>query len=71
MGSHEWTKAENAFRLALRLDGSIAEYHASLGELMMAMGRTVEAEAEFSAAMLIDVDNEKYRRLLKAARTRK
>lgn len=71
LGAHEWAKAEESFRLALQLDGSVAEFHASLGSLMMMLKRSVEAEAEFSAALLIDVDNEKYRKLLKESRSKR
>ena len=69
LGSHEWTKAEQSFRYAVQLDGSVAEYHAALGSLMMTLKRWDEAEAEFAAALLLDVDNAEYRQLLKSARS--
>lgn len=71
IGSHEWSKAEASFREALRLDGSVPEYHAALGSLLMTLKRWDEAEAEFAAAVLLDVDNTEYRRLLKTARSKR
>jgi hypothetical protein len=71
VGSHQWTKAEQAFREALQFDGSVAAYHAGLGSLLMTFKRWDEAEAEFSAAMLLDVDNAGYRKLLKTARAKR
>jgi hypothetical protein len=71
MGNHEWAKAEQSFREALQFDGSIPRYHAALGSLLMTLKRWDEAEAEFSAAMLLDVDNAEYRRLLKLARSKR
>jgi len=68
-GRHEWDKAESAFREATQLDGSVAEYHAALGSVLLVMGRWVDAEAALSAAVLLDVDNAEYRRLLKQARS--
>jgi Tfp pilus assembly protein PilF len=71
MGSHNWAKAEESYRVALQFDGSVAKYHAALGSLLMTQRRWSEAEAEFSAAMLLDVDNADYRRLIKEARARR
>jgi hypothetical protein len=71
MGQHLWNKAEASFRETLLLDGSIAKYHAELASLLMILGRYEEAEAEYSAALLLDVDNVSYRRLLKAARSKR
>jgi predicted Zn-dependent protease len=71
IGQHLWTKAEATFREALRLDGSVAAYHAELASLLMIIGRYEEAEAEYSAALLLDVDNASYRRLLKQARSKR
>jgi hypothetical protein len=71
IGNHEWQRAERSFREALKYDGSVAEYHASLGSLLMTLKRWDEAEAEFSAALLLDVDNATYRRQLKAARSKR
>lgn len=68
MGSHEWGKAEGWLREAIRLDGSQAAYHAELGRVLMVEYRWPEAEAAFTAAVLRDVDNAEYRRLLKEAR---
>lgn len=70
LGNHEWAKAEQSFQQAILFDGSVAEYHAAMGSLMMLLHRWVDARASFSAAMLLDVDNPNYRRLLKEARSR-
>jgi hypothetical protein len=71
LGRHEWVKAEQSFQKAVLHDGSLAKYHAALGNLMMTLHRWVDAEASYSAAVLIDVDNPEYRRLLKEARARR
>jgi len=68
---HEWGSAEGMFRQALRLDGSIAEYHAALGSVEMVLGKWEEAEAEYTAASLIDVNNSQYRSMILEARRRK
>jgi hypothetical protein len=69
LGRHEWGNAEEKFREALRLDGSIAEYHGALGSVLLIMSRWVDAQASLSAAVLLDVDNAEYRRMLKEARS--
>lgn len=71
MGTHEWVKAEETFQKAILLDGSVAEYHAALGALMMTLHRWVDAESSYTAAMLLDVDNADYRQKLKEARSRR
>jgi hypothetical protein len=71
LGSHNWAKAEESYRVALQFDGSVAKYHAALGSLLMTQKRWAEAEAEFSAATLLDLDNPDYRRLLKEARSKR
>jgi tetratricopeptide (TPR) repeat protein len=71
MGQHLWSKAEASFREALRFDGSVAKYHADLASLLMMLGRYDEAEAEYSAALLLDVDNTAYRRFVKQARSKR
>jgi hypothetical protein len=68
---HEWTKAEQAYKLALGHDGSVAAYHAALGWLMISLQRWSDAEAAYSAAVLLDVDNAEYRARLKEARSRR
>lgn len=68
---HEWLKAEELFRRALRLDGSMATYHAELGAVEMVLEKWEEAEAEYTAASLIDVMNQDYRTQLLEARRRK
>jgi predicted Zn-dependent protease len=68
---HEWGKAEELFRRALRLDGSVAAYHAALGSVEMVFERWEDAEAEYTAAMLIDVSNPEYRAQVLEARRRK
>ena len=68
---HEYGKAEEWFRKTLLLDGSMAEYHAGLGAVEMTLAKWAEAEAEYTAASLIDVLNEEYRsRILEARRRR-
>jgi tetratricopeptide (TPR) repeat protein len=69
MGSHQWNKAEAGYRETLALDGSKAAYHAALGKVLMVLGRYEEAEAEFTAAVLLDLDNTEYRKLVKSARS--
>jgi tetratricopeptide (TPR) repeat protein len=71
LGSHRWKEAEEAYRETLLLDGSVAKYHASLAKLFSLLRRYDEAIAEFTAATLLDLDNDEYRRLLKEARSKK
>lgn len=71
IGNHEWAKAEQSFREALQSDGSVALYHAALGSLMITLKRWNDAEAEFAAAVLLDVDNPEHRRQLKVARSKR
>jgi tetratricopeptide (TPR) repeat protein len=68
---HEWREAETLFKQALRLDGSVAQYHAALGEVEMILGKWEEAEAEFTAASLLDLENKAYRERVMEARRRK
>ena len=69
VGRHEWSKAEAKFRDALRLDGSIAQYHGALGSVYLVLHRWQDAQASLSAAVLLDVDNIEYRQMLKEARS--
>jgi PEGA domain-containing protein len=69
LARHEWQDAESSFRRAIALDGSVAAYHADLGEVLIVGDRWDEAEAAFTAAVLLDVDNERYRERLKQARS--
>jgi hypothetical protein len=69
LARHEWQDAENSFRRAITLDGSVASYHADLGEVLIVGDRWDEAEAAFTAAVLLDVDNARYRERLKEARS--
>lgn len=71
LGRQDWAQAEDAFKKAVRLDGSVAVYHAKLGEVEMVLAHWEEAEAEYTAASLIDVDNQEYRARIKEARGRK
>jgi predicted Zn-dependent protease len=71
LGAHKWQQAESAFRETLLLDGSVPEYHAALGKLLMQLRRYDEAEAEFTAATLLDLDNPVYRKLVKEARSKR
>ena len=65
-----YDQAEARFREAVLYDGSEARYHAALGATLLKRGKRAEAEAVLSAAVLLDVDNADYRRLLVAARQR-
>lgn len=65
---HEWGKAEEYFKRAVKLDGSVAQYHAALGDVELALEKWAEAEAEYTAASLIDVMNDAYRRGILRAR---
>ena len=71
MGSHKWKEAEAGYRETLLLDGSVAKYHASLGKLLSLLRRYDEATAEYTAATLLDLENNEYRRLLKEARAKR
>jgi len=65
-----YDQAEARYREAVLYDGSEARYHAALGATLLKRGKRAEAEAVLSAAVLLDVDNADYRRLLVAARQR-
>jgi beta-barrel assembly-enhancing protease len=71
MGSQRWEKAEQTFRRTLLLDGSVAKYHAALGSVLMVLRKYEEAEAEYTAAVLLDLDNPQYRKLVKQARSKR
>ena len=71
MGSHQWSKAEESFRKTVLLDGSVAKYHAGLGSVLMVLGKWKDAEAEYTAAMMLDLDNPVYRRMVKEARAKR
>jgi len=71
LGRHEWMLALDSLRKAVRLDGSIAAYHAGVGAVEMVLEHWEEAEAEYTAAPLIDVDNQEYRLQIKEARRRR
>ena len=51
VGRHEWSSAERWLREAIRLDGSRAEYHAALGDVLATQDHGLEAEAAFTAAV--------------------
>ena len=65
-----YVQAEDRYREAVLYDGSEARYHAALGAILLKRGKRAEAEAALSAAVLLDVDNAEYRRLLVEARQR-
>lgn len=65
-----YAQAEARFREAVLYDGSEARYHAALGSTLLKRGKRADAEAVLSAAVLLDVDNAEYRRLLIEARQR-
>ena len=60
----DWKKARVSLERALRLDGSVAAYHAAMGDVRQALGELADAEASYSAALLIEAGNEHYRRRL-------
>jgi hypothetical protein len=63
-------QAEARYREAVLYDGGEARYHAALGATLLKRGKRAEAEAVLSAAVLLDVDNAEYRKLLVEARQR-
>ena len=65
-----YAQAEDRYREAVLYDGGEARYHAALGAILLKRGKRAEAEAALSAAVLLDVDNAEYRRLLVEARQR-
>lgn len=69
-GAHRWGDAKADFKAALRLDGSVAAYHAALGEVFIVEEDWAGAAAEFAAANVLDRDNAEYRARLKEARSR-
>ena len=71
LGSHAWGRAKEQLKLALQLDGSVAAYHAALGEVLVVEEDWAGAAAEFMAALLLDVDNAEYRARLREARARR
>jgi hypothetical protein len=65
-----YAQAEAKYREAVLYDGGEARYHSALGATLLKRGKRAEAEAVLSAAVLLDVDNPEYRRLLVEARQR-
>ena len=65
-----YAQAETRYREAVLYDGGEARYHAALGATLLKRGKRAEAEAVLSAAVLLDVENADYRRLLLEARQR-
>jgi hypothetical protein len=65
-----YDQAEARYREAVLYDGGEARYHAALGATLLKRGKRAEAEAVLSAAVLLDVDNAEYRKLLVEARQR-
>ena len=63
-----YAQAEAKYREAVLYDGGEARYHAALGATLLKRGKRAEAEAVLSAAVLLDVNNAEYRRLLVDAR---
>ncbi|MEO8561673.1 MAG: M48 family metalloprotease [bacterium] len=68
LGSHHWGYAKARFREALRIDGSVAAYHAGLGEVFMVEHDWAGAAAEYNTALRLDADNLTYRARLNEAR---
>jgi hypothetical protein len=68
LGSHRWDDAAEKFREAISKDGSVAKYHGALGKVMMIQHKWLEAQAAYSAAVLLDLDNAEYKSQLKKAR---
>jgi hypothetical protein len=71
LARHEWGRAEENFRNAVLLDGSVAAYHAALGSVEIILEKWAEAQAEYTAALLIDASNEEYRQRLVEAQQHK
>ena len=65
-----YEQAEARYREAVLYDGGEARYHAALGAILLKRGKIAAAEAALSAAVLLDVENAEYRRLLTEARSR-
>jgi Flp pilus assembly protein TadD len=65
-----YEQAEVKYRDAVLYDGGEAKYHAALGALLLKRGKITAAQAALSAAVLLDVENAEYRRLLMEARAR-
>ena len=65
-----YDRAETKYREAVLYDGGEAKYHAALGAILLKRGKVAAAEAALSAAVLLDVENAEYRRLLTEARSR-
>ena len=65
-----YEQAEAQYREAVLYDGGEAKYHAALGKILLKRGKITAAEAALSAAVLLDVENAEYRRLLTEARSR-
>ena len=65
-----YEQAETKYREAVLYNGGDARYHAALGAILLKRGKSAAAEAALSAAVLLDVENAEYRRLLKEARSR-
>jgi hypothetical protein len=68
---HLYDQAEAKFREAALYDGGEAKYHAALGELLLKRGKLAAAEAALTAAVLLDMENARYRQLLTEARQRR
>jgi Flp pilus assembly protein TadD len=65
-----YEQAEAKYREAVLYDGGEPRYHAALGAILLKRGKIAAAEAALSAAVLLDVENAEYRRLLTEARRR-
>jgi hypothetical protein len=63
---HEWDLERNFFHNALRVDASLTTHHAALRAVEMVLEHWEEAEAEYTAASLIDVDSHACRAQIKA-----
>lgn len=61
-------RARDYFYEATQFDGSVALYHAALGEVLIRQGLFIEAEAVLSAASLLEPENVEFRRMLGEAR---
>lgn len=61
-------RARDQFYVATQYDGSVAMYHAALGQVLMRQRLFTEAEAVFSAATLLEPENGEFRRMLGEAR---
>ena len=60
----QWSKAEMEYRVALRMDGNNADWHARLGEVLSNQRKLAVAETELRAAIQLEVEKAEWHDLL-------